>query len=100
MTPFELPLSPEPQKFTIKLAGTQYKMRFYWNETVWCFDLSSIDETPILAGVPVVAGADLLGQYKHLGIGGSMLAQSDFDPHEPPTLDNLGETGRVYFIVE
>lgn len=102
MTPYEIPLSPEPQKFSITLAGVDYQMRFYWNRysECWCFDLLDAGAVPLLEGAPVVTGIDLLGQYPHLGIGGSILAQSDFDPSAVPTFENLGLEGRVFFIVE
>lgn len=102
MTSYEIPLSPEPQKFSIQLAGVQRKMRFYWCRfsACWMFDLFDVKDVPLLQGCPVVTGTNLLGQHKHLALGGSIVAQSDFDPDAVPTFDNLGVTGRVYFIVE
>lgn len=101
MTPYEIPLSPEPQTFTIELAGQTRKMRFYWckDAQCWCFDLFDNQGVDLLLGVPVVTGADLLGQYAYLGLGGSIVAQTDHTPDEVPTFDNLGTSGRVYFVV-
>lgn len=101
MTPYEIPLSPEPQKFTVQLGGVSRKMRVFWNRDAdcWCFDLRAQDDAPLVLGAPVVTGCDLLGAYAHLALGGSMVAQTDHDPAAPPTFENLGLAGRVYFVV-
>lgn len=99
---FEIPLSPEPQKFSIPLAGIDYICRVQWNPVAqcWMLDIADSDDAAIIQGIPVVTGIDLLGQYKHLGLGGSLLAQTDYDADAVPTFDNLGITGRLYFIPE
>lgn len=101
MTPFEIPLSPEPQKFNITLAGVERQLRFSWNSVSqsWFFDLNQADGTPILQGLPVVTGADLLAQFKYLGLGGAIVAQTDFETDAVPTFENLGILGRLYFLV-
>jgi hypothetical protein len=102
MTPFEIPLSPEPQKFNIGLAGTEYQVRLYWNKTdaAWYMDLNEADGTPLQQGIPLVTGIDLLKQYPHLGVGGSLVVQTDYNPDAVPTYDNLGTTGHLYFLTE
>jgi hypothetical protein len=101
MTSYEIPLSPEPQRFNIKLAGVERILRFYWNglSTCWCLDIFT-GSTPLLQGVPIITGIDLLAQHKHLNIGGSLIVQTDYDLDAVPTFDNLGQTGHLYFIVE
>lgn len=102
MTPYEIPLTPEPQRFTIDLAGVTRQMRVYWckDAQCWCFDLFDLKGQDLLLGVQIVTGCDLLGQYAHLGIGGSIIAQTDHDPSAVPTFDNLGTSGRLYFVVQ
>jgi hypothetical protein len=101
-TPYEIPLSPRPQKFSIKLAGVSYKIRVYWNRlgACWVLDLADRHGTPLLLGIPLVTGIDLLAQHRHLGIAGSLLVQTDYAPDEVPAFDNLGTHGRLYFIAE
>lgn len=101
-TAYEIPLSAEAQKFTIALAGQDRQLRVYWNKWSenWVLDLNQPDGTPLLQGLPIVTGADILGQYEHLGLGGSIVAQTDFDLDAVPTFENLGNLGRVYFLVE
>lgn len=102
MTPYEIPLSAEPQTFNIQLSGVERKLRFYWNKwsECWMLDMMTNLGAPLLLGIPVITGADLLGQYAYMELGGSIVVQTDFDLDAVPTFDNLGTLGRVYFIVE
>lgn len=101
MTPYEIPLSPEPQRFTIELGGAQRQLRVHWSKDgqCWVLDLFDARGAAILLGVPVVTGCDLLGPYRHLGLGGSIIAQTDHSPDTVPTFENLGTQGRLYFVV-
>lgn len=102
MTPYEIPLSPEPQSFQIQLAGVTYGVRLYWckQDAAWKLDLSDTSGTLLIGGKSVVTGCDLLGQYAHLGFGGSLVAQTDYDPDAVPAFGNLGTTAHLYFITE
>jgi hypothetical protein len=102
MTPYEIPLSPEPQTFSIELNGVSYRMTVYWNPSsgCWILDIRDAQNADVLLGIPIVTGVDLLGQYDYLGFGGSLVAQTDHDPLAAPTYDNLGQTGHLYFVVE
>lgn len=99
--PYEIPLSPEPQIFNITLGGTEYQLMLYWNAFAACWMLDIADSTgatKILSGLTLVTGADLLSQYPYLNFGGQLIAQTDGDIYTPPTFDNLGTTGHLYFI--
>ena len=98
---YEIPLSPNPQTFMISLNGTDYRLTFYWNSPAncWMLDLADADSNPMIQGIPVVTGLDLLYQYKYLGVAGSLVVQTDYDTPAVPTFENLGVTGRVYFVV-
>lgn len=97
---YEVPLSPEPQRFNLTMAGADYICYAQWNvpAACWVLSISDADEAAILHGIPLVTGIDLLAQYKHLGFGGSLLVQTDYDADAVPTFANLGVTGRLYFI--
>lgn len=99
---FEVPLSAEPQVFSIALAGTTYKLRLAWNDasSCWTLDIADALGAPMVQGIPIVTGLDLLAQYGYLGIGGSLIVQTDTNPDAVPTYDDLGTTGRLYFITE
>lgn len=100
MPTYEIPLSPEPQKFSIELAGVSYVLNLGWNEVVsaWVVDIADRNENPILRGIPLVANVDLLEPYPYLNFGGQLIAQTDNNVEVPPTFDTLGLTGHLYFI--
>jgi hypothetical protein len=102
MTPYEIPLSPEAQKFSIALAGVTYQLTLRWNTVAggWVLDIANISNEPVVSGIAVVTGCDLLGQYGYLNFGGQLVAQTDHDLFTPPTYTNLGNEGHIYFVVE
>lgn len=100
---YEIPLTAEPQRFAIALAGVTYRMRLAWREAAgggWFLDIADPDAVPIVNGIPLVTGADLLEQYRHLGFVGSLVVQTDHDPEAVPTFDNLGSTSHLFLIVQ
>lgn len=64
----------------------------------WLIDLLQEDGTALLQGVPMVTGGDLLEQFDYLQIGGQLVAQTDNAPDTPPTFENLGSLGHLYFF--
>lgn len=96
----EIPLIAAPQSFSISLNGSIYSVRLAWNTVAasWTLDLADVNNVPILQGIPLVTGADLLEQYAYAGIGGSLYVQSDGDLTAVPTFTNLGSTGHLYFV--
>lgn len=101
MIVYEIPLTPAPQRFSISLAGTFYRLAILWRDNAqggWVLDIATQDGTPIIGGIPLVTGCDLLAQYKYLGLGGALVVQTDHDPDAVPTFANLGVQGRLYFV--
>jgi hypothetical protein len=110
---YEIPLTPEPQRLSIVLGGKERRLRLVWgsrlglqassapasaNESssgTWLLDISEIDDTPLLSGLPLVSGCDLLGQHGHLELGGELWVEGEF----PPTLMNLGGENRLILVV-
>jgi hypothetical protein len=101
MTVYEIPLTPEPQTFSISLVGTVYQMTINWNQygSYWVLDIADAQGNDILCGLPLLPGFDIFGQYQYLGFGGQLFVQTDFDPVAPPTYTNLGVTSHLYFSV-
>lgn len=100
VVPYEIPLSPKAQVFNVSLAGVDYNMRIVWNTAslCWVLDIADTDGVPILQGLPLVTGADLLAQYAYLGIRGGLIVTVD-DGIGVPTFAGLGVQGHLYFIV-
>lgn len=102
LVPYEIPLTPNAQKFAVDLPGGTYSMSLAWNvpASCWVLDIADAFGAALVGGVPLVAGADLLAPYGYLGLGGGLLAMTDGDGEAPPTYENLGVTGRLYFVAE
>lgn len=100
-TLYEIPLSAAAQTFSVSLAGVTYNMLLTYREAGgagWCLDLSDASDNPLICGLPLVTGTDLLGQFGYLGIGGSLVVYSDGDMTAIPTFYNLGDTSHLVFI--
>jgi hypothetical protein len=97
---FEIPLTPEAQKFHVVIAGTDFTMWLNWNTSsaLWVLDIGDTDEVPILQGVPLVTGGDLLAGFEYLGIPGPLIAQGSMHPDDPPGYADLGITSHVFWI--
>ena len=100
MATYEIPLAPAAQSFLIVLAGKQYRLSIYWGTVagVWVLDIQQENGTPIISGIPLVTGTDLLSPFPYMEFGGTLIAMTDNDPDSPPTYRNLGSTGHLRFV--
>jgi len=100
MATFEIPTSSEAQTFSIALAGKSYQLTLVWNDQTnsWTLDIADSTLTPIIRGIPLVANVDLLAPYAYLNFGGQLIAQTDNDVSTPPTYENMGSLGHLFFV--
>jgi hypothetical protein len=101
-TYFEIPLSPQPETFNIALAGVTYGFTVRWNvqNASWIIDIADASGNPIVSGIPMVTGADLLEQFAYLGLNFALIAQTDNAPDVVPTFETLGQTSHLYAITQ
>lgn len=102
MANYEIPLSPNPQTFTVSLSGTDYRMTVQWRNSEgagWILDIADTSANPIIQGIPLVTGVNLLEQYAYL-IPGVLWVQTTADPDAVPTFDNLGVGSHLYWYTE
>lgn len=100
-TTYEFPLRPEAQQIRIQLGDVDYVVRFGWGDTAdggWFIDIADADAVPILRGLALTAGENVLQQFDYLGIAGEIRVQTDGDDLVEPTYANLGSNGKVLFI--
>ena len=65
----------------------------------WILDIYDDVEKPMVRGIPIVTGADLLQQFEYLGFGGMLLVWSTEGPwHTIPDFDALGTNSNVYYV--
>jgi hypothetical protein len=100
-TAFEIPLSPSPQKLHIALSGVDHTLWLYWNTAaeLWFLDIGDTNETPLLQGLALVTGSNLLAQFAYVGISGGLAVATDGDPTAVPTFTNLGVHSHLYYVV-
>jgi hypothetical protein len=98
---YRIPLIPANQEFDISLANVSYHLRIKWNSfsNAWILYIEDSQQNPIIGGIPMITGCDLLEQYAYLGIGGAMIVQSTNNPDLVPGYATLGSTGNLFFII-
>ena len=101
MTTYEIPLRTGHQSMSIRLGDETYQLRLLYADAVnggWVLDISDASGVALISGLPLVAGADLLAQHKHLGIAGALYAATEGDVGTPPDFESLGRAGKLYFV--
>lgn len=99
---YEIPVTPgAAQTFSTTIISVSYNMRLVWNSksNCWVLDIADQNDVPIVQGIPLVTGIDLLGQYEYLGFGGQMICLTDTNPDLVPTYQNLGDSSHLYFLI-
>lgn len=100
MATYEIPLSPEPQKFSIDLGANTYELVLEWgyvNDT-WLLHMNDENGVRLLSSIPLVAGVNLLAPYAYMNLGGALYARTEGGMYVAPTYENLGTLGRVFFV--
>ncbi|MDW3684910.1 hypothetical protein RA280_24780 [Cupriavidus sp. CV2] len=103
MNIFEIPSSATPQRFRITLSGVEYQMTIQYRKAGgagWVLDIADANDTPLVGGIPLVTGVNLLGQYAYLGFGGRLWVQGAGDPDDVPTFDDLGTGSHVFWVTD
>ncbi len=101
---FEIPLQAGNQTFLVTLGTVAYTLAIIWRDPAGYFlDIADSQGNPIVGGIPLLPGVDLLGQYAYLAIGGSpgagtlTVVSDGVDPLVAPTYDNLGTGSHLYW---
>jgi hypothetical protein len=97
---YEVPLTPAPQKFDVKLGGATYGFQVQYRDPSpgWVLDVFDANGVLLVACIPLVTGVDLLWPFAYLGFGGQLRVQTDGDPDAVPTFENLGVKSHLYFV--
>jgi hypothetical protein len=100
-TAYLIPLQPTNQTLQVTLGGKQYTLTMRWNEMAeaWTLDIADAEGSPIVTGISVITGVDLLAPFAYLNFGGQLVAQTANDTTAVPTMQNLGSSGNLYFVV-
>lgn len=96
----EIPLSARNQIVTVVLLNVTYQLTLQWRKAAqtWFLDIADAAGTPLIQGLALVQGVNLLHQHQALGIGGGLLVTCDTGV-DAPTFENLGTTSHLLFVV-
>jgi len=102
MDVFRIPLTPRQQTFQITLRAVTYTWQLYWlvPARCWVVNIADVTGKPIINGVPLLPGSDLLGQFGYLGPGGMLFVHTDHTSvheAEAPSVTHLGITGHLFW---
>lgn len=95
MAVYEIPLNNSNQKFKISLNGKSYKLRTIFRVETWYLDIFEVDETPLVCGIPLVMGDNLLAQHQHFIQGGLYVLNKNID--EVHRYFELGQILKLYW---
>lgn len=96
----EIPLTADNQTFSISLAGSDYRMQILWRESFWCLDINDASNSPVICGIPLLTGYDLLKQYAWLDLGFELHVLCDVSGQENPTQTDMGTLSHLYVVTE
>lgn len=101
MNIYEIPLTPDPQRFTVTLSSVEYVLTVQYRDAGgagWVLDIADKNGKPLVSGIPIVTGVNLLEQYSHLGFAGRLWVQGAADPDDVPTFEDLGIGSHVFWV--
>lgn len=79
-------------------SGNQMSLAWNPQSSNWIANIADSTGNPLVNGVPLVTGANLVEQFGHLGFSGQLRTATDNAGDVPPTFNNLGTTGHMYFV--
>jgi len=85
----------------VSLSGVSYTFTLQYRNTTmggWVLDIGDANNNPLIQGIPLVTGANLLAQYAYLGFVGALWVQTLSDPDAVPTFQNLGIDGLLFYV--
>jgi hypothetical protein len=105
MITYEIPTQAgQPFSEQVTILGITYSLFFAWNWVNQTWVVDWFDETglvPLLRGMPIVTGSDLLEQYNYMRPGWHTIMTAitvgpDVNPDTVPDFYNLGGDGHLY----
>lgn len=95
MALYEIPLSAGNQKFTVKLNKLLYKLRLTYRLDTWYLDILDTAEKPLITGLPLNSGINLIEQYQHILQGGLFATNANIE--EVENFNDLGTKIKLYW---
>ena len=87
------------QRFNVSLGGKSYIFQLVFRIDTWFLDVLDVNANPLICGIPLVTGADLLAQYPEFQFGGRLeVGTVGNSPDQTPTFTGLGVQSQLYWI--
>ena len=83
------------QRFNVSLGNTTYKLQLIYRVNKWFLDIFDVQNTPLICGLPLVMGDNLLIQHQHV-ISGSLLVMNT-NENEQQSFTDLGKNITLYW---
>lgn len=96
---YEIPTGPSARTLSTVLAGQTYSLRLAYAEAPeggWFIDIADDAGKPLIAGLMLTSGPDLLQPYPNLGIKAKLYLVPDAGAG-PLSYDNLGLSWHLIF---
>ena len=81
----------------LSVVTSSARISITWRDLYWVLDLQNDRGEPVISGIPLVTGADLLAQYDYMGLGFKLVVVCDDSTQDYPTKTDLG--GRSHLLV-
>ena len=99
MIVYEIRLQPKAQTLKCDMFGYEVNLRLiYAGEAGWVLDIHDTQDMPLICGIPLVTGVDLLAPYASVGLDVILYVETDGDPDAVPTYENLGIGAHLYVV--
>jgi hypothetical protein len=83
------------QTFNTSIKGVNYNFSIIWRGTQYCLNLLDTNKNPIITGIALVPGMDLLGPYQYLNLGFGLSVSTTSDPTHEMTYTDLGSISQI-----
>lgn len=95
----EIPLLPSSQNLTINVGNTNYMLDIIWKSDTYIMNIKTGKGEPIINGIPLLTGLDLLEQFKYFGIVGEWVMLPVI-PYEEAVYETLGFSSHFCVVQE
>lgn len=96
----EIPLTADNQQFSIILADNSWRISLIWREIYWIMDLQNERAEPVIGGIPLVTGTDLLAPFVWMGLGFQLWVVCGDAAQDYPSKTDLGDRSHLMVVTE
>ena len=97
----EIPLSASSQIVSVVINNISYIFTIVWRDPMgYVMDINDTNNNPIVQGISLITGLNLLEQYDYLNFPGELVVLSDGIINQVPTYSDLGISTHLCLVQE